>query len=263
MTAARPSTWMPVYIGDYLADTPHLNRAQHGSYLLLIFAMWRTGGTLPDDDRRLAAIAKATPKQWQEDKALIAELFVIENGAWRHKRVDKELAAASAFIVQRGAAGKASAEARRRQREGNDRSTSVEREGVREGQREGKTSPSPSPSPSTVTTTPCVTTTARDRATHTGRVGLVPLDWEPSEADLTALRKGRPDLVGDWYTTRMQDFRDWCASAAVTSHDVAATWRGFMRKSRNAPKGMETDAEVEAAIERSKDFGKPGYKYGG
>jgi uncharacterized protein YdaU (DUF1376 family) len=34
----------------YLGDTGHLTNAQHGSYLLLIFHYWRTGG-LPEPRR--------------------------------------------------------------------------------------------------------------------------------------------------------------------------------------------------------------------
>lgn len=83
---ARP--WMPLYIADYRADTSHLNAAEHGAYLLLIMHYWTTGG-LPDDDRQLARIACMTTAEWRRARPTVAAFF---DAAWRHKRIDRELA---------------------------------------------------------------------------------------------------------------------------------------------------------------------------
>jgi uncharacterized protein YdaU (DUF1376 family) len=80
---------MPVYIGDYLADTMHLSTEQHGAYLLLLFHLWRRG-SLQDDDTVLAKITGLTPRAWSGCRAVLAQFFKIEDGLWRHGRVERE-----------------------------------------------------------------------------------------------------------------------------------------------------------------------------
>jgi uncharacterized protein YdaU (DUF1376 family) len=82
-----PRPWMPMYWGNYLADTRHLSRAQHGAYLLLIAHYWTTG-SLPDDDRQLANITGSTLDEFQVDKPVLQRFFY---DGWKHKRIDREL----------------------------------------------------------------------------------------------------------------------------------------------------------------------------
>ena len=84
-------------------------------------------------------------------------------------------------------------------------------------------------------------TGTRERAP--ARAQLLPEGWEPTEADLAELRKGRPEIVGDLYAKRMQDFRDWTKANAKTSHDWTATWRGFMRQTKLPPVSKFTKPE--------------------
>lgn len=92
---------MPLYVADYLADTGHLTNAEHGSYLMLIFHYWQRGG-LPNDDERLASIAKAKLEQWLSMKATIAEFF---DEDWRHSRIDAELEKSRIAYEKRALAG--------------------------------------------------------------------------------------------------------------------------------------------------------------
>ena len=83
---------MPFYVADYLADTGRLSTLEHGAYLLLIMDYWRNGG-IPDDDRKLARIARMSDADWLLIRANIAELF---HDGWSHKRIDAEIAKSTA-----------------------------------------------------------------------------------------------------------------------------------------------------------------------
>jgi uncharacterized protein YdaU (DUF1376 family) len=95
--------WMPLHIADYLADTGHLTAAEHGAYLLLIMHYWQNG-SLPENERVIARIAKLTPEQWEESRDMLAMLF---GPGWKHKRIDAELAKADEIIEKRKAAADA------------------------------------------------------------------------------------------------------------------------------------------------------------
>lgn len=229
MSAAAPDTWMPLWIGPYLANTLHLNRAQHGSYCLLIMACWKAGGRLPANDEALANIAKCSAREWRTERAVFAAFFNVGTEWWTHERVVSELRKAEAFVGQRRNAGLASAEARQRQREANERST--------DRQRQARTTPTPSPS--TVTPNSCVANSAHARE-PVSRSQLITEAWTPTEDEIVELRKEIPWLIGDLYASRMRDFRDWCASTATLSFNSTATWRGFMRKTKPPAVAGET-----------------------
>lgn len=140
--SAKPSAWMPIYWGDYMRDTGHLDAAGHGAYLMLIKHYWCTGGPISSDDNALCRIACCDSiKEWLKLKPKILPLFVVEGVTLRHKRIDKELGNAVLITEQRVLAGKASAVARKRQRDVNGRSILVD------VPLEQNARPSPSPSP--------------------------------------------------------------------------------------------------------------------
>jgi len=105
-------TWMPLYVGDYLADTGHLSACEHGAYLLLLMHYWRNG-PLPDNDKQLAAIARLDRKTWVSDVGpTIREFFVLEDGRLHQKRADQERAKWADISAKRREAGKAGAQAK-------------------------------------------------------------------------------------------------------------------------------------------------------
>jgi uncharacterized protein YdaU (DUF1376 family) len=56
---------MLLWTDAYLGDTSHLTTFEHGAYLLILMAMWRAGGSLPDDDETMARCAKVTLDKWR------------------------------------------------------------------------------------------------------------------------------------------------------------------------------------------------------
>ena len=212
---SKSDTWMPLYVGDYLADTMHLTGQEHGAYLLLLMHSWRTG-PLPDDDRLLAAIARTDAGAWRRMAPTIRGFFEAEDGKMVQPRLERERSRAVSHVDQRRAAGKASAEARARQREVNDRSTTV----AAPLERNGRPSPSPSqeeeipPSPPSVVRSP--------------RGSRLPSDWLPDDEQAQFAASLGLDV------RRVADqFRDyWHAKAGkdAVKLDWPATWRGWCRR---------------------------------
>lgn len=80
---------MPMFWDAYLADTTHLSTEEHGAYLLLLAAMWRRNGSVPDNDRDNARILGLTPAKWRQIKARLAPLLIIDNGQITQKNLQK------------------------------------------------------------------------------------------------------------------------------------------------------------------------------
>lgn len=86
----KADRYMPLWIGDYLADTAHLTTQQHGAYMLLIMWYWRKGA-IPNNDGILTSITKMTPAEWRKNKATILDFFTLADGYYMHTRIEKEL----------------------------------------------------------------------------------------------------------------------------------------------------------------------------
>jgi uncharacterized protein YdaU (DUF1376 family) len=117
--AALP--YMPLYVADYLADAAHLTTQEHGAYLLLIMNYWQRGEPLPNDDTRLARIARLGPREWSRIRDTLSEFFEVGCSTWSHSRIDSELARVSDKSLKSKRAAQASV-----QRRFGKRSTDVE-----------------------------------------------------------------------------------------------------------------------------------------
>jgi len=98
--------WMPLYIGDYRADTAHLTTEQHGAYLLLMMHQWRTG-PLPDDDAQLAAITGLDPSRWRKSVApVVRRFFTATPDGLSQKRLEAERERTKSQCEKRAVAGR-------------------------------------------------------------------------------------------------------------------------------------------------------------
>lgn len=97
--------YIQLYVGDYRRDTAHLTDTQHGQYLLLLMALWTSGGKLPNDQKKLARIACCKNRRIAPE---VMEFFTIKNGCIVQKRISAELKKAtrkSANLSRNGALG--------------------------------------------------------------------------------------------------------------------------------------------------------------
>ena len=97
---------MKLYIADYLGDTHHLTALEHGAYLLLLMAMWRSGGSLPASDDNLSRMARCTPDQWADIRGVVVPFFKRVRGRLTHKRLALEMAKYENISCKRSEAGK-------------------------------------------------------------------------------------------------------------------------------------------------------------
>jgi uncharacterized protein YdaU (DUF1376 family) len=84
---------MPVYVGDWDADTRDLSCEEDGAYWRLVRHYWRRGAP-PNDDDVLATIVGVTPRVWRRMRPKLAVFFKIgrgRQGRWVHARVEHVL----------------------------------------------------------------------------------------------------------------------------------------------------------------------------
>jgi uncharacterized protein YdaU (DUF1376 family) len=79
--------WMPLNIGDLLAETAHLTVSEIGAYHLLRMYYWIHSG-LPAQEDAIRRISRMTPRQWSQSRNVLAALF---DEGWRHPALDLEI----------------------------------------------------------------------------------------------------------------------------------------------------------------------------
>jgi uncharacterized protein YdaU (DUF1376 family) len=104
-TKKKHTIWMPLYIGDYIADTMMLTTEQHGAYLLLLMTAWTNDGKLPNDSVALQQVTRMTAAQWARNERTLQKFFFVTEDFWLHNRVRTELDRAKSKTEKKAAAG--------------------------------------------------------------------------------------------------------------------------------------------------------------
>ena len=103
---------MLLWTDAYLGDTGHLSTLEHGAYLVILMAMWRNGGSLPNDERRLARTAGLPLDKWRKIAPAILSFMTINGATITQKRLMLEFKIQSCRTEKSRAAGNASARAK-------------------------------------------------------------------------------------------------------------------------------------------------------
>lgn len=248
----RADTWMPFYVGDYLADTMLLTTVQHGAYLLLMLACWKSGGALPDDDDALASASKLSPADWKRHGATLRRFFDARDGLLHHKRITAELARAQDLSDKRTDAGKKGG------RPPKDKQNETNRFPFAEAN--AKQNETPSPSPITSSSLRSEEVPARKRA-PTRPEDVAEQVWQ----DWLALRKSKRAPVTQTVIAGARDEAEkaglpldaflqvWCRRG---SQGLEAAWLKPAERAAWQPQSFRERDEL-AAVERAAAFAGP------
>ena len=118
---SRKPSHIPLFPDAYLRDTMHLTTEEHGAYMLLIMAAWgQDDCSLPNDEKRLAALVKLPLVRWRKLAPTVLEFWTINKGRITQKRLSKEWN----YVCEKSEKARASV-AQRKDRTGYERTSNV------------------------------------------------------------------------------------------------------------------------------------------
>lgn len=78
------------HLGDYAKDAGHLTMLEHGAYSLLLDRYYATEQGIPAEQAHRVCRARTDDEKAAVD-IVLAEFFALEDGAWKHSRVEREI----------------------------------------------------------------------------------------------------------------------------------------------------------------------------
>lgn len=205
---------MMLWTDAYLADTTHLTTIEHGAYLLLLMAMWRTSSkSLPYDDLKLARFARLNIAQWRRMKPTLMALFTVDGDQITQGRLTDEAIAVKRKRKSQSDRAKAKWLKYREARDAAASSRQCRNDAtLTHTHKEDSIPPTTPQEPSVLSECrppggePAINGHAKPRAKPLG--ALMTEDWKPSAE---AIRFCRMDLgcPADVLNATYQQFKDW------------------------------------------------------
>jgi len=212
---------MPMYWDAYLADTTHLTTEEHGAYMLLLAAMWRRNGTVPDDDKDNARILGLSVAKWKRVKTRLAAhpvSLIFDGDTISQKKLKKTWEKTQEKIQvnrENGALGG---------RPKSSKNNNLAKANGSVSPNPIKTIPEPEPEPYKE---------KRDTKVSPKKGSRLSDDWFlPTEWGEWAISEGWPDTVIRSEADKFKDF--WISKTGrdASKLDWQATWRNWMRNSK-------------------------------
>lgn len=211
---------MPMFWDAYLADTTHLTTEEHGAYLLLLGAMWRRNGWVPDDDRDVARILGLTRAKWVRTKQRLSSLLTFTDGQITQKNLLKIWQITQEKIAknrENGAKGG---------RPSSNKNNDMAKANGFNSRNPNETIPEPEPEPYRKEEP---TGSSKKRGTR------IPEDWVPDEVfarseGLTAAECARE-------ADKFRDYWRGLPGQRGVKQDWGATWKNWVRKAADGKRG--------------------------
>lgn len=256
------------HIGDFDADTAHLNWDEDAAYRRLICLYYRRERPIPSDTAQAFRLVRASTKTHQAAiEAVLNEFFVLEVDGWHNKRCDEEIALATARASTARANGSGGGRPRKSEPSGSETGNPQKTDSVISGFIRARGTNSQTPD-STTQTPDLVETLSVSAAQSVAGAPVKPpkkagarlsKDWHLPLAWGQWAQAAYPHWPVDTVREIAQRFRDhWTAKTGrdSTKLDWEATWRNWCKSDITQrqfppPAGVNGNG-AETAYQRSK-----------